>query len=177
MRPRRGRPSYQAGEEPARRFLDLLSSALVGRASSHIASPDGRVPPFHPEAWGWREERIGGGEYERTEWRPQGSRAGWIDGEDLYLDLEAALAGIQRVSQATGNGISVTPKTLAKRLHERGFLRSTEQDGGHLQVRRTLEGRRRQVLHLAASTIARRGMRPNRAQSPRANSRPWRSAE
>ena len=88
------------------------------------------------------------------EWRPQGSRAGWIDGEDLYLDLEAALAGIQRVGQATGNGVTVSPKTLAKRLHERGFLQSTEQDGGHLQVRRTLEETRRWVLHLAAHTLS-----------------------
>ena len=47
----------------------------------------------------------------------------------------------------------MTPKTLAKRLHERGFLRSTEQTHGELQVRRTLEGRRRRVLHLAAGAI------------------------
>jgi hypothetical protein len=54
--------------------------------------------------------------------------AGWIDGDDLYLDLEAALTGVHRVSQATGNGIAVTTKTLAKRLHEGGLLRSPEQD-------------------------------------------------
>jgi hypothetical protein len=144
--------NHQAGEEPARRFLDLLSSALAA-GHVHVASPEGRVPPRQPEAWGWREERVGGGEFERYDWRPQGSRAGWTDGVDLYLDLEAALAGVQRVSQATGNNVSVTPKTLTKRLHERRFLCSTDQDHGSLKVRRTLEGRRRHVLHLATSAI------------------------
>jgi hypothetical protein len=144
--------SYQSGEEPARRFLDLLGSALAA-GHVHFASPKGLVPQQKPKAWGWREERVGSGEYERTEWRPQGGRAGWIDDKDLYLDLEAALAGIQRVSQATGNGVTVTSRTLAKRLNERGFLKSTEQDHGDLRVRRTLEDRRRRVLHFAASAI------------------------
>ena len=95
--------SYQAGEEPGRRFLDLLDAALGRRTRAlRVARrPRATVPRG---AWGWREVRTGSGEYERMEWRPQGSRAGWIDGEDLYLDLEAALAGIHRVSQATGNG-------------------------------------------------------------------------
>jgi hypothetical protein len=145
---------YLAGEEPGRHFLDLLDAALVA-GHMHFTCPDGRVPPFHAGAWGWHEVRTGSGEYASMEWRPQGSRAGWIDGDDLYLDLNAALAGIQRVSQATGNGIAITSKTLAKRLHERGFLRSTDRERGHLKVRRMFEGRRRDVLHLAASTITR----------------------
>jgi hypothetical protein len=143
---------YQAGEEPAQRFLDLLSSALAA-GHIHFASPDGRAPQPSPQAWGWRFERDSAGEYEQHAWRPQGSRAGWIDDDDLCLDLEAALAGVHRVSQASGSGVTVTPKTLAKRLHERGFLHSTEQRRGSLQVRRTLEGRRRSVLHLAQSAL------------------------
>jgi len=144
--------SHHVGEEPARRFLDLLSSALAA-GHLHFASTSGGVPAS-PKAWGWREERIGTGEYERSEWRPQGSRAGWLDGNDLYLDLEAALSGTQRVSQATGNGVAVGPKMLAKRLHERRFLRSTEQEHGDLRIRRTLEGRRRRVLHLVDDAIS-----------------------
>jgi hypothetical protein len=143
--------SHQAGEEPARRFLELLGSALAA-GHVHVASLSGGVPT-PPKAWGWRDERIGSGEYERTAWRPQGSRAGWLDGDDLYLDLDAALAGVHRVSQATGNGIAIGPKTLAKRLHERRFLRSTDQAHGELRVRRMLEERRRRVLHLAADAI------------------------
>jgi hypothetical protein len=76
-----------------------------------------------------------------------------LDEDNLYLDLEAALTAVQKVGQATGCPIGVTPKTLAKRLHERGFLASTEQAHGELRVRRTLEGRRRRVLHLSSSCI------------------------
>jgi hypothetical protein len=143
--------SHQASEEPARRFLDLLASAIAA-GHAHVAAADGRVPE-HPEAWGWREAMIGAGESVRYEWQSQGTRAGWVDGDALYLDLDAALSAAQRVSQATGGGIAIASKTLAKRLHERGYLRATEQDHGNLKVRRELEGRRRRVLHLATDAI------------------------
>jgi hypothetical protein len=135
---------HQGSEEPARRFIELLGSALAG-GYAHVAAPSG-FAPLIPEAWGWRDgEHLGR--------QPQGTRIGWLDDDDLYLDLEAALTAAQRVGQATGSPIGVTPKTLAKRLHERGFLQSTELTYGELQVRRTLEGRRRRVVHLTASAI------------------------
>ena len=144
--------SYQAGEEPARRFIDLLGSALSG-GYAHVAGANGE-PPFAPQAWGWRQITVGTGENQRTDWQPQGGRAGWLEREDLYVDLEAALTAAQRVAQATGSGVSVTARTLAKRLHERGFLLSTDlATRGEIQVRRVLEGRRRRTLHLAASAI------------------------
>lgn len=142
---------HQQGEEPAQRFLDLLGASIAG-GHAHMADLDGGPPPA-AAAWGWREQAIGAGEYARTEWRPQGSRAGWVDGEALYLDPEAALAAVQRVGQATGSPIAVTPKTLAKRLHERGWLRSTEQEQGGLRVRRSIAGGRRRVLHLHMGAI------------------------
>jgi hypothetical protein len=159
---------YQNSEEPAQHFLDLLEAALAA-GHVHFASPTGRVPPTHPEAWGWREERVGTGEYERSEWKPKGDRAGWIEGAEVYVDLDAALAGIRRVSQATGNGIAIAPKTLAKRLDQRGFLRSTDRERRHLKVRRTLEGRRRAVLHLPTSIITRQEVTRS-AQSTRDDS-------
>jgi hypothetical protein len=141
---------YQASEEPARHFLNLLGSALAA-GEAHFASMKGDEP--HPaQPWGWRLKTIGSGENERTEWQPQGKRAGWIDGEDLYLDVGAALTAAQRVGQATGGGVAVTPNTLAKRLRQRGYLRSIEREG-ELRVRRTIEGTRRAVLHLATSAI------------------------
>ena len=78
-------------------------------------------------AWGWRQVTIGTGEYQRTDWQPQGVRAGWTAQDDLYLDLEAALTAVQRVGQATGSSIGVSPKTLTKRrrpwpsINNRGF--------------------------------------------------------
>ena len=95
---------------------------------------------------------MGTGEYLREEWRPQGQRVGWLDGDDLYLDPEAAHAAAQRVGEAGGGGLGVAPKTLSKRLHEAGLLRATSGTEG-LTVRRHLEGRRRRVLHLTADAI------------------------
>jgi hypothetical protein len=142
---------HQVSEEPARHFIDLLGSAIAG-GYAHVAS-EGGTAPMSPEPWGWRLKFIGSGDHERPEWQPQGARAGWIDGDDLYLDLGAALTAVQRVGQATGSPITVTSKTLAKRLAERGYLRSTDKAQGEVQVRRTLQGQRRRVLHLAASAI------------------------
>jgi hypothetical protein len=142
---------HQAGEAPAQRFVELLGSALAG-GYAHVAGEHGEPPP-QPAAWGWRAATVGSGEHERTEWRPQGLRAGWVAGEALYLDLEAALAAAQRVGQAVGTPVAVQPKTLAKRLHEGGLLRATEREHGDLKVRRTLEGQRRRVLHLDAAAL------------------------
>ncbi|MFN8664880.1 MAG: DUF3854 domain-containing protein [Thermomicrobiales bacterium] len=142
---------HHASEEPAQHFLELLGSALAG-GFAHVASPDGDAP-LRWQSWGWRNATVGGDPYERPERKPQGTRVGWIDGEDLYLDLGSALTAVQKVAQASGSAIGVGPTTLAKRLDQRGFLRTTAREQGELKVRRTLEGRRRHVLHLAAGAI------------------------
>ena len=55
---------------------------------------------------------------------------------------------------AGGNdNIPVTQRTLHKRLNERGILVSCDQGRGKLTVRRTLEGKRRNVLHLLSDTL------------------------
>ena len=145
--------------EPARRFIELTVSVLAsGRA--HIASSSGDHPEDSPQAWGWREVIVGTGDYERAEWRPQGNRIGWLhdhDGErddvDVYLDPNAAYAAAQTLGREIGDQLTVTPQTLRKRLNERGLLASTDQTRKTLTVRRTLEGQRRDVLHLYATTL------------------------
>jgi hypothetical protein len=142
---------HQAASDPVRRFLELLNSAISsGRA--HIAGDDGNQPD-RPAAWGWREHRVGTGENERIEWRFQGPRVGWVSGEDLFLDPDAAYIVTQALSRELGDSIPLTTKTLHKRLHERGLLQATDQSRGTLSVRRMLEGRRREVLYLRAETL------------------------
>src|SRR5207244_814788 len=75
-------------------------------------------------------------------------RVGWLEGEDLYLDPDAAYAAVQRLGQEIGDRIALTPQTLRKRLKERGILATCETQRRMLTVRRTLEGQRREVLHL-----------------------------
>jgi hypothetical protein len=142
---------HQAASEPTARFVELLTSALSS-GKAHVAAPNGNAPEG-AKGWGWRSAVVGTGEFARQEWRPQGARVGWVDGADLYLDRDAALAEVQRLGQVMGEGIAVTGQVLAKRLHERGLLASTDQTRETLTVRRTLEGKQRRVLHFAAATI------------------------
>lgn len=87
-----------------------MNSALAsGRA--HVAGPEGGEPTT-PEAWGWREVVIGAGDNERQEWRPQGERVGWIDGDDLYLQPDAAFAVAQRLSRETEDWLPASLQTL-----------------------------------------------------------------
>jgi hypothetical protein len=133
---------HQVAQEPTRRFLELLSAAIAsGRA--HVADPEGEAPE-DPKAWGWR--------FTGEEWRPKGERTGWVDGECLYLEPEAAFAATQRQGRDGGDPLAVTGRTLNQRLHERGLLASNE--APHLTVRRVLQGRRRRVLHLTADVLS-----------------------
>ena len=53
----------------------------------------------------------------------------------------------------TGDGIAVGIPTLIKRLHEGGRLQSIDQRRGRLKVRRMIDGRRMEVLHLRTSFL------------------------
>lgn len=136
--------ALQDATDPIASFLDLLSSAL-GSGSAHVANRHGEAPE-HASAWGWRshpQSRV---------LVPEGSRIGWVNGEDLFLDINAACQVVQRMTSANREPVSLSPRTLTKRLHERGLLKSTEKaPRGTLRVRRVLEDTRRMVLHLSAS--------------------------
>jgi hypothetical protein len=79
---------HQAASEPARRFLELLASAISsGRA--HVTS-ERAAAPAAPEAWGWQRRPAAGGPYDADLWMPQGRRVGWLTEEGLFLDPTAA---------------------------------------------------------------------------------------
>ncbi|MGH7223354.1 MAG: hypothetical protein ACRELF_09005, partial [Gemmataceae bacterium] len=140
---------YVRASDPVDTFLRLLSASLAsGRA--HVAAVDGS----HPEAagaWGWRQEVFRDG----PEWRPQGKRVGWIDGEQLYLEPEASYAAAQSMASEQGESLTVSPPILRKRMKERGILASTGETSGRtsLTVRRVVEGNRREIIHLRSSTL------------------------
>jgi hypothetical protein len=137
----------QAESDPVSRFFDLINSALAsGRA--HVAGVGGECP-FPPAAWGWREISL----HEGSSWRPQGERIGWIDDDDLYLEPEAGLAVAQQVAREGGDPLLIGSRTLHRRLHERGLLVNVDVNREVLTVRRVLEARRRDVLHLHAAAL------------------------
>jgi len=85
---------HQAGADPAQRFLELLRSAIAsGRA--HVADPDGDRPDAVGGSWGWRMNSFGTHE-------PKGDRVGWLFGDDLYLEADAAYGAAQRLGADAG---------------------------------------------------------------------------
>lgn len=144
--------AHQEVSEPTRHFLRLLFATLAsGRA--HAASPIGECPSESPESWGWRGAYRGTGSDLQQTWTPLGHRIGWIDGDDLFLEPEAAFAEVQRLATEQGDGFAIASRTLHKRLREKGYLRSTDVTRKTLTIRRTLEGQRREVLHLHGASI------------------------
>jgi hypothetical protein len=150
--------SHIIESEPTVYFLRLLSAALAsGRA--HVASPEG-TEPASPEAWGWRaggHTQAGDGFGESaTIWIAQGRRIGWLDEHHLYLEPEAAFAEAQELSRHQGESMPISPRTLHKRLFERDLLAEVERHGAKTRytVRRTLEGRRQEVICLGPDSLS-----------------------
>jgi hypothetical protein len=124
--------------EPAALFLRLLSAAVAsGRA--HLANPEDEHPE-DAQRWGWRPTG--------TEWQAQGRRIGWVDGENVYLEPEAAYAEACELARQQGGSVPITPNALRRRLKEKGLLVTGDTARGKLTVRKTLQGNRREVLHV-----------------------------
>jgi hypothetical protein len=139
--------------EPTALFLRLLAAA-VGSGRAHVVGAEG-LEPRQPAAWGWygHEEQVSREEVV-IRWRHQGRRVGWVDDDDLYLEPEASYAAAHELARDQGEGLPVSPRILHRRLRERGLLVRTEPGREVLTVRRTLEGRRRAVLHLRADALS-----------------------
>ena len=137
---------HHTAADPARRFLELLTAAIAsGRA--HLTTADGQQPA-NPGAWGWHQKPGS------REWQPQGDKIGWLTENGLYLEPDAAHAAAQKLARDSGETIPTGRQTLHKRLHEHGLLASTDHESrGRLTVRRTLQGKRRTVLHLHPDTL------------------------
>ena len=136
---------YHASSDPAMRFVALLQAAL-GCGRAHVADPRGK-PPAEPEEWGWQHRQTGRG------WAAQGTRIGWVAGNDLFLDPAVSYQVAQQMASA--ERMPVSEQTLRQRLRQSGLLASIDVGRGMVQVRRTLEGRPRQVLHLIARDLVR----------------------
>lgn len=148
----RAQASQQAASEPTARFLELLGAALASKRA-YIATRAGDQPD-DAEAWGWRFMDQWSNEAGTSirRWQAPGTRIGWIDGDDLYLEPSAAYSIANRLGQETADALAVTKDTLSKRLHQRGLLASVEP--GNLTVRKQCEGRVYRVWHFAAACLS-----------------------
>jgi hypothetical protein len=138
-----GQAEQNTASDPAQVFVESLSSAIIsGRA--HVTDRVGGKPR-QPGSWGWRDDS--------GDDRPLGKRVGWIEGDDLYLDPNAAMAAAREVARDAGNDLTISSSTVWKRLKEAGFLAAIDHKRGTYKVRRSLEGSERSVLHLRASDV------------------------
>jgi hypothetical protein len=137
---------HQKAIDPVNRFIELLSSALAS-GKAHLANREG-YPPKSPRSWGYWEQR--GPTY--SEWKPQGTRMGWVDDEFLYLDPDASYKVALSMVGNSSDSFPLTAKTLRKRMSEQGLL-IVEDKRETLLVRRTLEGQVRNVLQMNITVL------------------------
>jgi hypothetical protein len=133
---------------PVDRFLALLRSA-ISTGHAHLATRDGTAPA-DPGTRGWRTQSTRN--HRRAKWLPQGARVGWLDGQDLFLDVDSAYRAAQAMV-TDGDGLSVGVSALIKSFHETGRLQSIDQRRRKLKIRRMIDGRRLEVLHLPADAL------------------------
>jgi hypothetical protein len=81
--------------------------------------------------------------------------------ENVYLEPDASFAEVQELARVQGESLAISPRTLRRRLKERGLLASTDLGRETLTVRRVLEGRRRDVLHVQALLLHKQPDQPD----------------
>jgi hypothetical protein len=142
---------HLASADPVDRFRELLQAAIHSGAA-HIAGMNNDTPP-RSSALGWEYQggREIAGEWIDGRWQAKGARAGWTDGESLYLEPQAAYAVAQGMGNRTGEPLAIGESTLRRLLRERGWLKRT--DNRHLAVKVSVAGSRPRVLCLPPSFL------------------------
>jgi hypothetical protein len=132
---------YVRDADPVRIYLQSLA-ALITQGRACLADTHGRAPA-DAVRWGWKWDDAGDGIY-----RTYGDVIGWIDGDDLYLQSDAAYTAARRFAE-TSLPLAITKHALHKQLHERGLLAST--GVGRLTIRKRIADGLPTVLHLTVS--------------------------
>ena len=101
---------------------------------------------------GAHEYQAGSADLSFTHWRPMGNIiVGWLDGQELYLDPDAAYRAAQELASRQGEGLQLSKGQLFRRLKEGGYLASFEPDRATQRVQRGSS--KRVVLHLRSATL------------------------
>ena len=144
--------SIQKHADPAERFIELLQS-LFSSGRAHLKCKDDEtISPNNAERWGWKGAK-GDGLAGTVHWQPQGIAIGWVDACNVYIDPQAAYAELDRLARETGEPLP-SPRTLWKRLGERGVIRvQHEADGSRALVKRRIGGRRKRICEIPVATL------------------------
>ncbi len=129
--------------DPVTQFFALLKSA-IGGGEAYLTDEHGHPPHgWQHEAVGWHRSSTGDSDYRL----PRGIHVGWLVGDDLFLDPNSAFRAAQKLAEDHGK-ISVSPRTLGRRLAERGCLVRQDSARGKHTVRKVLQDARRDLLHI-----------------------------
>jgi len=143
---------FQAHSDPAGRFVQLLTAAIA-TGKAHVATKEGGEPD-DAAAWGWQEDwKAETTRGQISGYRCCGTRVGWIDGSDVFLEPESSFLVAQTLARGQGSSLPITARTLHKRLHDHGFLASCDSARQTLTIRRIVEKRKIAVLHFHVSTF------------------------
>ena len=103
--------------------------------------------PSLPSAWGWKITGAANNEIPYG----QGTKIGWIDGNEILLDMKAALSVIKPLSTRLGNHLGSSERAINKALFEAGMLAKC--DEGRHKTKASVEGRRVPVICLPVSCV------------------------
>ena len=129
----------------ADRFIELLRSSLA-MGAGHLATKKGFCPSL-PSAWGWEITGTRGNEIPYG----QGTKIGWIDGNEILLDMTATLSVLKPLSTRLGNHLGSSERAINKALFEAGMLAKC--DEGRHKTKVSVEGRRVPVISLPVSCV------------------------
>jgi hypothetical protein len=141
----------QQSEDPVRRFLELLASAFI-MGAIHLEGISGGAPTLNPDRWGWEDTSVSVPNAQNPIWKSKGARVGWIRGQDIYLDPDAAFATVQRIASTQGSPITVTQRTLQGQLGNRGILASKGPTTN--TVEKSIGGSKKRVLHMLVDKLS-----------------------
>jgi hypothetical protein len=144
---------HQANQDDVTRFLALLASALSsGRC--HVFDLEGTEKGCPTDQSDHSAPMLGWVMDPHGVFVPKGPRIGWLEGDTVYLDGDAAYTAATDYAREQGGNIEVTQRTIFQRIYERGFLARIDSGGGrlHLPVRKRVQGvnKRLYALRLAA---------------------------
>ncbi|MGL4461964.1 MAG: hypothetical protein ACRC1K_07405 [Planctomycetia bacterium] len=144
--------------DPATEFVRLLRAALAG-GRCHLADVHSdSSPPVHGERCGWRPNIHG-------EWQPLGHRVGYVDGVRVLLIADTTYAAVQSLARDQGTALALTPRTIGKRLFEKGWLTGTSaKDRNQVQVE--VRGSRTYFLALSIAPLFGEPKKPNEPPPP-----------
>lgn len=125
----------QQAQNPVQRFVDLIRSALLSGRAHVLHGVIGKAPD-PPALWGWRTSSGGVGH------DPCGERIGFVEGDLLYLQREAALAVARKLAEGMGDPFPLGTQALADRLYANRMLAKDEMESRKTKtVRYTFGGK------------------------------------